>query len=344
MRVLVRKFGSPEAVLTAPYRRLVETPGIDRKTARSILDPALRTSGFVEDQMKQMERYRVRLLTFLEPSYPVNLDHIPDPPAYLFVRGDLVDRDRYAVAIVGTREPTPYGRRMAENLAGELSARGITVVSGLARGIDTCAHTAALEAGGRTVAILGCGVDRVYPPENFKLAMQIVELGAMLSDYPMRTGPESVNFPGRNRIISGLSLGTVIVEAGEKSGALLTAEYALEQNRELFAVPGTVTTPQAIGPNRLIKQGAKLVESVEDILVELESRLEHALKPAPARAAWNLNGVEQVVYDTLGSEPLHVDVISRSASMTVPETLAHLLRLELMGAVRQVAGKHFIRA
>lgn len=344
LRILVDKFGSPGRVLRAPFQQLMETDGIDQKNAERLIDPKNRPLAFVEDQIKLMERYGASIVTIWDESYPVHLKEIHDPPAFLFVRGSFDEADRQSIAMVGTRDMTSYGRSMTESLAKELVTRGVTIVSGLARGVDTQAHRAAIQYGGRTIAVLGCGVDRIYPSENFKLALEVTEHGAVISDYPMQTAPDSVNFPGRNRIISGLSLGTVVVEAGERSGALITADYALEQNRELFAVPGPVHSPMSKGPNRLIKQGAKLVENVDDILCELEGRL--ATKPqAPLRTPeWTLTSAEETVYNALGSEPTHVDRISKTACLTVSETLSHLLQLELMGAVKQLSGKHFIRA
>ncbi len=343
LRTLVSKFGSPENVFSASLHQLLATEGFDRKNAEKILDPAQRDPKFVDAQLKLMEQYRTKIVTLWDEDYPENLKNIFDPPAYLFVRGTLAESDRYSLAIVGTRESTAYGKLMTETIVKELALRGITVVSGLARGVDTVAHAAALRHGGRTIVVLGCGVDRIYPPENFKLAMDIIEHGALVSDYPMHTAPDAVNFPGRNRIISGLSLGTLIVEAGDKSGALITADYAIEQNREVFAVPGNVNVQQAKGPNRLIKQGAKLVETVDDILAELESKLLPIKKTPGLPQALQLNFQEQVIYDSIAAEPAHVDQISKLCNLTIAETLSYLLNLELMGAVKQLSGKHFVR-
>ncbi|MBX7150418.1 DNA-processing protein DprA [bacterium] len=342
LRTLVQKFGTPEEVFAAKLHQLTATDGFDQKTAEKILNPALRDNKFVEEQLKLIEHYKVQVLSFWDNDYPVNLKNIHEPPAFLFTRGDLAEIDRYAIAIVGTRQPTSYGKIMTETLARELAVRGITIVSGLARGIDTIAHHSALQHGGRTIAVLGSGVDRIYPAENFKLAMDLMQHGALISDYPMKTAPDAVNFPGRNRIISGLSLGTLIIEAGEKSGALITTEYAMEQNREVFAVPGNITTLQARGPNQLIKQGAKLVETVDDILTELESKLV-ALKQPSQKLILNLSQTEETIIGHILNEPIHVDAIAKQSNISVAEALTHLLNLELMGVVRQTAGKHFIR-
>ncbi|MBL7996896.1 DNA-protecting protein DprA [bacterium] len=343
IRSLVNKFGSAENVLRAPLHQLVATDGFDQKTAEKILSPSQRDPSFVEDQIKLLDQYHANIVTFWDEEYPENLKNIFDPPAFLFVRGTLSDTDRYSVAVVGTRECTSYGKWVTESLSQELAIRGITVVSGLARGIDTIAHITAIKNGGRTLAVLGSGVDRIYPSENFKLAMDIADHGALISDYPMRTAPDAVNFPGRNRIISGISLGTLIVEAGEKSGALITAEYATEQNREVFAIPGNVNVRQSRGPNRLIKNGAKLVESVDDILVELEHKLMPLTHPVKKEKILQLNNQEQSVYDCVANDPRHIDHISRTAKLSTGETLSYLLNLELMGAVKQLSGKHFVK-
>lgn len=343
IRTLIHKFGSADNVFNASLHRLIATDGFDQKTAEKIIDPTQRDPRFVDEQIKLMDQYDARIVTFWDEEYPENLKNIFDPPAFLFIRGTLSESDRYSIAIVGTRECTPYGKWITESLAMELAVRGITVVSGLARGIDTVAHNATIKNGGRTLAVLGSGVDRIYPSENFKLAMDIAGHGALISDYPMRTSPDAVHFPGRNRIISGISLGTLIVEAGEKSGALITGDYAVEQNREVFAIPGNVNVTQSKGPNRLIKNGAKLVESIDDILVELEHKLMPITHPVKKEKVLQLNPYEQSVYDCVANDPRHIDQISKTAKMSTGEALSHLLSLELMGAVKQLSGKHFIK-
>jgi DNA processing protein len=343
LRALIQKFGSAEHVFRASLLQLTSTDGFEQKTAEKILDSSKRDEAFAEDQIALIRKYKTQFISLWDPEFPENLKNIYDPPAYIYIRGTLEPADEYSVAIVGTREATPYGRHMAEVLSRELSLRGITTVSGLARGIDTIVHQASIRHGGRTLAVLGCGVDRIYPSENYKLAMEIIERGALISDYPMRTAPDAIHFPGRNRIISGLSLGTVIVEAPERSGALITAEYALEQNRELFAVPGNAVVPQAKGPNRLIRQGAKLVETVDDILSELESRLIRFRTPPVSKPAVILPETEAKVFDCISTEPIHIDEISRQARMPVSETLSRLLNLEISGMVRQLAGMHFVK-
>ncbi len=345
MRKLVQKFGSSESVLSATLHQLVATEGIDKKTADAIRRASGRNIDFVDDQLKRMARYSTRLMTFQDHDYPASLNSVADGPAFLFVRGQTAALQLPAVGIVGTRGPSTYGKTMAETLARELAQRGIAVVSGLARGIDTCAHAAALRAGGTTIAVLGSGVDRIYPSENLKLATELLVQGALVSEYPMNTAPDAVHFPGRNRIISGLALGVVVVEAGEKSGALITADYALEQNREVFAVPGPAYAPKSKGPNGLIKQGAKLVEHVDDILCEIEHRLRPESRPTfRPQPQLKLTDVETAIYEILRPEPLHVDAISQKSNLAVSEALNHLLALELQGVVKQLAGKHFSRA
>ncbi len=341
LRVLLRKFGSAQSVLSASFHQLIATDGFDQKTVEKILDPKLRDAKFVDDQLFWMKQHQARLMTIRDADFPVLLKAIYDPPAYLFVRGEIKPEDHKAIAVVGTRMATSYGRLMTEKISRELCEHGITVVSGLARGVDTMAHESAIRAGGRTIAVLGSGVDRIYPPENFKLAMEIIDRGAVISDYPMKTGPDAVNFPGRNRIISGLSLGSLVVEAAEKSGSLITAEFALEQNREVFAIPGPANSIQSRGTNRLIKSGAKLVESVDDILSEVPSlRTDNKPKITPNV---QLNLHEQMIFDKITHQPLHVDEISTVCHMSTHETLSHLLNLELVGAIRQLSGKMFVK-
>ncbi|HNO12437.1 MAG TPA: DNA-processing protein DprA, partial [bacterium] len=270
LRNLIRHFGSPTSALSAPAKSVAAVHGMDLPTAERIKLDHEKNIAFAKEQMRRMHESSANLLTFSDEAYPELLKQSESAPYFLFVRGAMTAEDAHAIAIVGTRQPTAYGRAMAEKLSQELAQRGITVVSGLARGIDTAAHTAAMRCGGRTIAVLGSGVDHIYPRENDRLAIEISNRGAVISEYPMGTGPDAAHFPGRNRIISGLSLGTVVIEAGEKSGALITADYALDQNREVFAVPGLATNPHAKGSNRLIRSGAKLVETVDDILQELE--------------------------------------------------------------------------
>lgn len=342
IRALLTKFGDAGRVLAASRRDLTATDGIDTKTADVIRNRSLRDDEFARDQLRWMSQYQTKLVLFTEPEFPPLLRQLPDSPAFLFVRGQVEALQKPTIGVVGTRGPTTYGKTMADSLARELARAGVTVVSGLARGIDTQAHLAALQSGGTTVAVMGCGVDRIYPPENLKLALDMLDQGALVSEYPMQTPPDAVHFPGRNRIISGMSLGVVIVEAGEKSGAMITADFAVDQNREVFAVPGPAYAPKSRGPNRLIKQGAKLTESVEDILAEIQQYLEPAPRAA-AQMSLSLTPAESTLLGALEREPLHIDTISKKSNLAIAEALNTLLNLELQGIVRQTAGKHFCR-
>ncbi|MFQ6093505.1 MAG: DNA-processing protein DprA [bacterium] len=342
-RALLGRFGSPQAVLEAKVKDLLSVPGVDERTAQAIglnQDPQ-----FVHNQLELIEKHGVRVVTYRDEEYPENLKGIYDAPPLLFLRGELTEKDKYAVAIVGSRIPSEYGKLMAERLGGELAERGITIVSGMARGIDSVGHRGCLGRGGRTIAVLGCGIDVVYPAENRRLMEEIIESGAVVSEFPMETKPEGPHFPRRNRIISGLSLGVIIVEAGEKSGALFTAEFALNQNREVFAVPGQVTSMRSRGTNLLIKEGAKLVVSVEDVLEELAPWLDRPLGPGPTiMPEIRLSEEEKRIYDALSDTPAHIDAIARQTQFSTSKALTLLLSMELNGAVKQLSGKMFIRA
>jgi len=264
----------------------------------------------------------------------------------LYVKGKLLPEDRIAIAMVGTRRPTTYGKMVAEKLSKELAEREINIVSGLARGIDTSAHKGALSCGGRTIAVLGCGIDICYPPENRALFNEIGERGVVVSEFPMGTRPEKMNFPMRNRIISGLSLGVVIVEAGFRSGALITAGCALEQGREVFAVPGNIFNLGTKGSHSLIKQGAKLVEECEDIIEEIRC-LRDVLPVSPAIKSLRevkLSSEEERVYNLLSFEPIHIDLISKQSGLAINRISSVLMNLEMKGRIRQVVGKMFLRA
>lgn len=328
----------------------------------------------IEAQERQMAEYGAHLVTLEDPLYPVRLAEIYDPPLLLFVRGELLEEDVNCVAIVGTRRATPYGLRMAEKFGRELAARGITVVSGLASGIDAAAHRGAIEGGGRTIAVLGNGVNVVYPPENAELMDRITRHGAVVSQFPMDTKPSKGHFPYRNRIISGMSQGVLIVEAPLSSGALITARQAAEQGREVFAIPGQIGVNNSQGPHALIREGAKLVESVDDILVELElpvaalqpalaasqpsAQPQHAeapsptpaprMEPEPVRPAAAatapkpaLSRTEKEVVSVLSPEGSFVDEIAAACGISVSEALSSLTILELKGLVRQFSGKRF---
>jgi DNA processing protein len=254
---LVQAFGSPAQVFQTPLAELRALRGVSHTLAQSIL--GFRQWDRVEEHLSRLGNFGAEILTLDDPGYPVRLKEIPFPPPLIFVKGEIQPKDSLALAMVGTRNASYYGKKTCRSLAKELARRGVTVVSGLARGIDTVAHLGALEGGGRTLAVLGCGMDVVYPPENLELYGRIQESGALISEYPLGTPPEAHNFPRRNRIISGLSLGVLVVEAGVKSGTQITAQCALEQGREVLAVPGPINSPTSVGPHHLIQTGAKLV-------------------------------------------------------------------------------------
>ena len=280
MRALVGHFRSVRKIFRAHVGELSKVAGIDQKITHNIR--TFDGKQFAREQLELLDKIHARLITFWDDDYPKQLKEIYDPPAFLFVKGDFVTNDKYSIGIVGTRVPSNYGKRIAEKLTAELSRKGITIVSGLAYGVDTLAHHHALQNGSRTIAVLGSGVDVIYPNENRALANKIVSNGVLLSEFPLGTGPDRTNFPRRNRIICGLSLGIVVIEAGIKSGALITASMALDQNREIFAVPGNIDSTKSLGTNELIKQGAKVVTSVEDILDELQPQLAPMLKSPPS--------------------------------------------------------------
>jgi len=280
------------------------------------------------------------ILTPLHPAYPSALRTIGVPPEILYVRGTLREEDRAAVAVVGARRASSYGMAAAEWLGRELARGGVTVVSGLARGIDGAAHRGALAAGGRTIAVLGCGPDVVYPAEHADLMAQVIQAGAVISEFPPGTEPLPHHFPQRNRIISGLSLGVVVVEGRERSGALVTADCALQQGREVFAVPGSVFAETSYLPHRLIQEGAKLVTTVEDILNEL--RLPQRPSPLPEPVP-TLTGAEATVYAQLSLDPQHIDALALRCALQVAEVGRALLALELQGLVRALAGQRYVR-
>ncbi len=342
MRKLISVLGSPEQVLNAGMRRLKQVDGIDRKTAEKIISGP--DASFVATQLQRIRDYNIEILTYWDDAYPARLKQIYDPPVFLFCKGQLELLTKPLFAVVGTRLPTSYGRMITQRFSAELAKAGFSIISGFARGVDTLAHQTALKEGSGTIAVLGNGLDQIYPPENKKLFDRMVQEGLFVTEYHLGTKPDAGNFPKRNRIISGMSSGVLVTEAGAKSGALLTAMYANDQNREVFAVPGSIQSANSAGTNRLIQSGAKLVQTVDDILNELEGQLslplstEKETRPAPA-----LDGMYKKVFDVLDSEPLHVDQIALRTELTPAETLNALLTLELGGLIRQMAGKMFIR-
>ena len=342
-RNLVARFHDPEHVFAAAARELASIGGIGEKTIRAIKEfPAAKMAG---EELRKLADLGGGILTFRDPGYPKNLLQIYDPPPLLYVRGELEQGDYPMVAMVGSRRGSFYGRTVTKKISKELSTAGITVVSGMARGIDTSAHLGALEAGRRTIAVFGCGIDVIYPPENKGLFFDIIAHGAIISEFPLSTPPEGKNFPRRNRIISGVSLGVVIVEATADSGSLITAAHALEQGREVFAVPGNVGVATSKGTHRLIKQGAKLVEEAQDILTEILPQYggPHAVGSVKKDDLPTLSDAEDNIFQLLSHTPLHIDEISRMSQMEIRRVSTTLLELELKGVISQLGGKMFVR-
>jgi DNA processing protein len=297
----------------------------------------------VSAEWERMARHGVRLLALGQPGYPPQLTEIDTPPHLLYLRGGLEPQDLKAVAIVGSRQCTAYGRRVAERLAGDLARAGYTVVSGLARGIDAAAHRGALQARGRTLAVLAGGLSRIYPPEHKELAAEVTTQGALLSESAMEMEPMAGLFPARNRLISGLSRGVVLVEAAERSGALITAVHAAEQGRTVFAVPGPIDSPASAGTNALLREGAILVRGAADILEELEGVATPAATPQPAPAPSGLDETQQRIWDALAGGPRHLDDLAEQLRLTVPQITGVLLMLEMKKAVRRLPGNQYER-
>ncbi|HLH76222.1 MAG TPA: DNA-processing protein DprA [Candidatus Binataceae bacterium] len=351
-RLLLKHFGSAPAVFAASETQL-SGAGIPRNTARNLRQ--FQDFAPLERELCDLVGLGGRLITWADPDYPPNLAQLPDPPPVLYVRGSMPVGERDCVAVVGARAASEAGRHMARRLGLELAAKGIAVVSGLARGIDSEAHLGALEAHGRTIAVLGCGVDRIYPLEHSKLAQEMIAGGgALLSEFPLGSPPLAENFPVRNRIIAGLSLGVVVVEAAEHSGSLISAHLALEQNRQVFAVPGSPLSGKARGSNRLLKEGARLVECVEDVIEELAPQLSGAAGRAvpstsstkaqvgqQARRAELSASLRSVVDHLPAGERVHIDAIVESCGLNAQTVLSLLLELELTGMVVQHPGKLF---
>ena len=332
---LLRAFGNPEAVFKANVHAL-ECAGVRGELAHAI-------HGFddwaaVDTQIERLARSGARLVTCNDATYPVNLRQIHDPPPFLFVQGELQPRDSLAVAVVGSRNVSSYGLRVTREIAGGLVRYGVTVVSGLARGTDAEAHWTALRAGGRTIAVMGSGIDVIYPSEHHTLFRSIERQGAVVTELPMGTKPDAENFPNRNRIISGLSLGAVIVEATEKSGSLITAALAAEQGREVFAVPGAVGA-RTRGTHRLIREGAKLTERAEDVLEEIAPQL---LNRVASTAPMELAPDELAIVEAMRHETVHIYAIIARSGLRPGPVLQTLLNLELRGAVQQLPGKYFV--
>ena len=336
---LLDRFKTPKAVFDAGADELSGVEGLGEKVIREIKRGPFEKE--VEKELHLLHGAGATIVTFNDDHYPKRLKEIYDPPPLLYIRGELRKEDELAVAIVGSRKTSSYGRWITEKVSREIASQGVTIVSGMARGIDSVAHQGAILGGGRTIAVLGCGVDLIYPPENRSLYGEIVDHGAVLSEFPMGSRPEAVHFPRRNRIISGLSLGVVVVQASGKSGSLITAGYALEQGRDVYAMPGNVGAEGSRGTNQLIKQGAKLVESSEDILEEILPQWKREGTVEAKDPSHGLPEDEKALYQLLGETPLHIDAIILESRLDPGKVSSLLLNLELKGLVSQSPGKYF---
>lgn len=341
VRKLVQKFKTAKSVLDANIDELCQADFVDEKTARSIKTGI--NTQFAEKQLVDAEKSGIRLVSIWDSEYPELLKKIHDPPVLLFIIGKGQFVENRSIALVGTRSPSSYGRRMAETIACDLSDLGIHIISGMARGIDTYAHRGALMGSGSTTAVLGCGVNVIYPSENLKLYHEIQQQGMIVSEFPIHEQPLAGHFPRRNRIISGLSLGTVVIEAGEKSGALITAYMALEQGREVFALPGQVGQKNSRGPHRLIKEGAKLIENITDITDEISFLKTEKNQRKQENILDMLTAGEKQIWQILTGEPKHIDQITAELNLSTSEALAHLLSMELKNCASQMSGMMFVR-
>jgi DNA processing protein len=339
LRALLDACGTIDAAWLAPEGALREI-GLDRRSIASLIEA--RHHLDLQDELVKVQRAGVGVLTWDDPGYPEALLTINDPPPVLYLRGELRSEDAWAVAVVGTRMASVYGREAARTLATDLARAGVTIISGLARGIDAQAHRSALDAGGRTIAVLGSGVDIIYPWEHRRLAEEIVGHGALISEYALGTKPEASNFPPRNRIISGLSRGVIVVEAGDQSGALITADFAAEQGREVFAVPGSIFQRGSRGTNRLIRDGAQPVLSANDVLEILN--LTDIAQHVEAQMLLPTDATEAVLLEQLSDDPAHVDDVGRASGLPIATVSSTLALMELKGLVRHVGAMKYVRA
>jgi len=345
LKKLLNYFGKPENILKAPCGELMGVSGIGKEIARKVT--SLKEED-IEQELDLAKKYNLKIITVDDAEYPGNLKHIPDPPIVLYVKGELKKEDRLSVAIVGSRRASFYGLSCAEKFASDLSERDFTIVSGLARGIDTSAHRGALKQGKRTIAVIGSGFRHLYPQENKELAEEISRCGAVISEFPINARPLSQNFPRRNRVISGLSLGVLVVEAARNSGALITADCALEQGREVFALPGKIDSGNSFGTNGLIKQGAKLVSCADDIIEEFNLPIttnlnKREIKDTSLDSKVCLSGNESLLYNLISDQPVLLDEIVEKTGISIPESTGILLKLQIRKLIRQLPGKQFIR-
>ncbi len=346
IRNLLARFKKLSNVFTASTPELVETEGISKELAsriRKISSQKDSIQKFLEKELKTLDKLGGRIITVWDEDFPPLLKKIYDPPLVLSVLGQFDEKDKYSIAVVGTRMPTNYGKIQTEKIVTDLVEQNITIVSGLARGIDSVAHSSALKNNGRTIAVIGSGLDVIYPAENKKLFNEIKEKGVIISEFNLGTIPNAENFPKRNRIISGISLGTLVIETAITGGAMQTARLALDQNREVFAIPGNLGIKQSEGTNMLIQRGeAELIKNAEDILLELELKLKPILGKNIPKQQKDLTIFEEKIYNCLMNEPLHIDMLAEKTDLSTSDCLVNLLSLEFKGMVKQLPGKMFM--
>ncbi len=351
IKIILNSIGNSYDFYNCSQNDLKRIEGIDSILSGEIL----RTRAFkavhdneFDNVLKDADRKHVSIISFLDDDYPFNLKNCFDAPVILYYKGRLNRSDKFSMSIVGTRTPTEYGKYTCEDFTKKFCSLGIPVISGFARGIDSVVHKTCLKNNNLTYAVFGCGVDVVYPSENKKLYLDLIESGAVISEFPMGSMPEKVNFPKRNRIISGISVGSLIIESGIKGGSLLTAEFAIDQNKEVFAVPGYINSKQSEGTNELIKKGhAKLVTDIDDILSEIDVKLKPILKKElrvkEEKLVEELNAAERKLYDAIEYIPVHIDTINEATGLSISDCLVNLLSLEFKGLIRQTPGKNFLR-
>jgi DNA processing protein len=342
IRLLISQLGAKVNPFDLSIQKLCEVKGIDKRSATEI--KSYSNFEYGNSEVDAAVEKDINIISFWDENYPMLLKKIYNPPVVLYCKGQSLQYREDSVAIVGTRRFTSYGKYVTQKLTKELNESTITIVSGLARGIDTIAHRETLKFGGRTIAVLGSGLDVIYPNENRKLVEEICEKGTIISEFPLGTKPNRGNFPIRNRIISGLCHATVVVEAGDRSGAILTALNAVDQNRDIFAIPGRITDKQSIGSNRLIRNGAIPVASGEEIIRELNPRLFNPVKSVQSAIKIDLTDSERIILEHLGHDPVHIDELAKSVDMNITSVLQILLKLEMKNAIQQIGGKQFVRA
>jgi DNA processing protein len=341
LRKLLERFGSPTKILGASTSHLTQVEGIGPEVAANLRN--WENLIDLKTEIELVEQHGVTVLTLESSEYPAALKETHSPPIVLYIKGELQERDRHAIGVVGSRKTTHYGIECAKKLSYQLAYSGLTVVSGLARGIDTAAHQAALAAKGRTIAVLGSGLLELYPPENAALAEKITESGAVVSEFPMRTKPDRQTFPMRNRIVSGWAFGILVIEAGLNSGALITANQALEQGRTVYAVPGPIDKPTSMGSNRLIQQGAKLVLSAKDVLDDFGTLFPNPPELAPSRPSVAMNEIEKKIYDAILEDETSIDTIVGKTRLPIGMVSSSLLGLEMKRLVKQLPGNRFVK-